>query len=138
MKVLDAMKMHGSEREVICPKAGFTSIRMLLAEDGMGFTMTRTTVHPTDDFQLWHYKHHLEACYCIKGHGIVKDARGNEHQIRPGVMYALDKHDKHFFKALDTVVLICVFNPPLTGSEVHQKDGSYTRSDLEFIERMTA
>jgi L-ectoine synthase len=40
-------------------------------------------------------------------------------------MYALDKHDKHFFKALEPVVLICVFNPPLAGNEVHQADGSY-------------
>jgi L-ectoine synthase len=125
MKVIDAMTLHGTDREVDCPNGGFKSIRMLLKSDGLGFTMTRTTVHPTREFQLWHYKKHYEACYCIKGRGILKDADGNRHEIRPGVCYALDKHDKHYFKAIDTVILICVFNPPLIGQEVHGKDGSY-------------
>jgi L-ectoine synthase len=125
MKIVNAMKLHGTEREIKCPKGGFTSIRMLLKEDGMGFTMTRTTVHPTDEWQLWHYKHHLEACYCIKGKGQLKDTKGRIHEIRPGVMYALDRNDKHWFKTKETVILICVFNPPLTGKEVHQDDGSY-------------
>lgn len=125
MKVLDAMKLHGTAREVKCPKGGFVSLRMLLKADGMGFTMTRTTIHPTKTWQRWHYKRHLEACYCIRGRGMLKDARGKRHAIKPGVFYALDKHDQHWFKAHDTVVLICTFNPPLKGAEVHQADGSY-------------
>lgn len=125
MIVKNAMEMHGSDREVDCPNGGFTSIRMLVKDDGMGFAMTRTTVHPTKDFQLWHYKNHLEACYCIKGKAILKDAKDNQHKIKPGVLYALDKNDKHYFKALDPTILICVFNPPLIGKEVHRKDGSY-------------
>ncbi|MFZ2540969.1 MAG: ectoine synthase [Gallionella sp.] len=116
------------DRVVECPKGGFVSRRLLLGENGMGFTMTRTTVKPTKVFQRWHYKHHLEACYCIKGHGILKDVNGVQYQVVPGTMYALDKHDKHFFKALDTVILICVFNPPLTGQEIHQFDGSYQKA----------
>lgn len=127
MKVIDVMKMHKTEREVECPNGGFTSLRMLLKEDGMGFTMTRTTIHPTDDFQTWHYKNHLEACYCIKGRAILKDASGHKWEIKPGVMYALDKHDKHYFKATETTILICVFNPPLIGKEVHGADGSYSK-----------
>jgi L-ectoine synthase len=125
MKIINAMELHGTDREVDCPKGGFTSIRMLVKDDNLGFSMTRTTVHPTKDFQKWHYKHHVEACYCIKGHGLLKDAKGKVTKIMPGMLYAPDKHDKHFFKALDTVILICVFNPPLVGKEVHQADGSY-------------
>ena len=125
MIVTDAMSLHKTDREVECPNQGFTSLRLLVKADGMGFTMTRTTVHPTKDFQLWHYKNHLEACYCIKGHGVLKDAKGNKHTIKPGLMYALDENDKHYFKATDTVILICVFNPPLVGKEIHGKDGSY-------------
>lgn len=124
MKVLHYTDLP-EDRSIECPNGGFMSRRLLLKRDGMGFTMTRTTVHPTKDFQKWHYKHHLEACYCIKGHGIIKDAKGVQHKVYPGTLYALDKHDKHFFKALDTVILICVFNPPLIGNEVHQADGSY-------------
>jgi L-ectoine synthase len=40
-------------------------------------------------------------------------------------MYALDKHDVHYVKALEDTVLISVFNPPVTGREVHDADGSY-------------
>jgi len=125
MKVIDAMQMHGTDKEVDCPTGGFTSIRMLVKSDGMGFGMTRTTIHPTKDWQFWHYKNHLEACYCIKGKGSLKDSKGNIHKIKPGVLYALDKHDKHWFRAKETVILICVFNPPLTGHELHGPDGSY-------------
>lgn len=125
MIVEDVMSMHGTEREVNCPNDGFKSIRMLIKSDGMGFTMTRTTIHPTPQYQMWHYKNHLEACYCIKGHGTLKDEKGKKYPIKPGMFYALDKHDKHYFRAKDTVILICVFNPPLNGPEVHGKDGSY-------------
>jgi L-ectoine synthase len=125
MKVMNVMDLHKTDREVECPNGGFTSIRMLVKDDGMGFTMTRTTVHPTDDYQLWHYKNHLEACYCIKGKALLKDAKGNRHAIKPGMLYALDKNDKHWFKATETTILICVFNPPLIGKEVHGADGSY-------------
>jgi L-ectoine synthase len=125
MIVRNAMKLHGTDREVHCPTGGFSSIRILVAADGMGFTVTRTTIHPTKTFQRWHYKHHLEACYCLKGRGVLKDAKGITHQIRPGVLYALDKHDRHWFKASEPMVLLCVFNPPLTGTELHRPDGSY-------------
>lgn len=125
MKVVNVMNLHKTEREVHCPKGGFTSIRMLVKSDNMGFGMTRTTIHPTKDWQMWHYKNHLEACYCISGHGELKDSKGNVHEIKPGVLYALDKHDKHYFKAGERVILICVFNPPLIGPEVHKEDGSY-------------
>jgi len=129
MKIINAMKLHKTGREVQCPNGGFTSIRMLLEKDKMGFTMTRTTIHP-GDWQWWHYKHHLEACYCIKGSALLKNEKtGEVHEIKPGICYALDKHDPHLFKATETTILICVFNPPLTGLEVHQKDGSYSAKE---------
>lgn len=127
MKVLHYTELP-KERQVECPKGGFTSRRLLLKQDGMGFTVTRTTVHPTSHFQKWHYRHHREACYCIKGHGVLKDAKGKQYTIKPGNMYVLDKHDKHFFKALEPTILLCVFNPPLVGGEVHREDGSYESS----------
>lgn len=126
MKIINAMKMRGTERDVKCPNGGFNSIRMLVKDDNMGFTVTRTTVHPTEDWQTWHYKKHLEACYCIAGHGQLKNCKTGEiHDIKPGILYVLDKHDKHQFLTKERVVLICVFNPPLIGHEVHGKDNSY-------------
>ena len=41
-------------------------------------------------------------------------------------LYALDEHDEHILRAISgDLRLICVFNPPLTGQEKHQSDGSY-------------
>lgn len=43
-----------------------------------------------------------------------------------GIFYALDNNDKHVLKGGDEDMrLICVFNPPLIGNEIHDKDGSY-------------
>ena len=112
-------------RVVSCPKGGFISNRYLLESDNMGFTMTRTVI-PVNGVQTWHYKNHLEACMCISGKGILTNCEtGEKHDITNGTMYALDKNDKHTFEALEPTVLICVFNPPLTGKEVHKKDHSY-------------
>ena len=40
-------------------------------------------------------------------------------------MYALDKHDKHILRANTEMRLVCVFNPPLKGKEVHDSSGAY-------------
>ena len=125
MKIVDVTSLYGSDREVDCPKGGFKSLRVLLESDGMGFTMTKTLI-PKGKPQFWHYKKHLEACFCIKGYGILKNMNTmEEHTIFPDKVYILDKHDPHTFQALRDTELICVFNPPLKGKEVHKKDGSY-------------
>lgn len=125
MKVIKSKNLRNTDRQVNCPKGGFVSLRILLEKDGMGFTMTETHV-PKGEAQHWHYKNHLEACYCVSGYGILTNKKtGEEHDISNGTIYVLDKHDDHTFEAIDDVVLICVFNPPLKGNEVHKKDGSY-------------
>ncbi len=125
MKIVDVTKLHCTEREVDCPKGGFKSMRLLLEQDGMGYTLTKTYV-PKGEPQFWHYKNHLETCFCIKGRGILKNlTTGEEHIIFPDMAYVLDKNDPHTFQALQDTELICVFNPPLSGREVHKEDGSY-------------
>ena len=101
------------------------SNRIVLAEDNMGFTMTKTVIEPGKQvFQ--HYKNHLESCYCVSGYAVLINAiTGEHHQITRDTTYVLDKHDPHYFEAKETTVLICVFNPPLTGQEIHREDGSY-------------
>lgn len=126
MKIVKARELKGTQRDVDCPKGGFKSLRILLEEDGMGFTVTQTYVPSGMGPQRWHYKNHFESCTCISGRGILTDmATGNEFEILPGTTYALDKHDEHLFLALEDTVLLCVFNPPLRGREVHKEDGSY-------------
>ncbi len=125
MKVVRIADLEGTDREVHCPRGGFVSMRALLSDDGMGFSINKTLV-PAGEKQFWHYRNHLEACYCIAGRGVLTDLEtGEEHEISEDVVYVLDKHDKHTFQALENTVLISVFNPPLSGAEVHDESGSY-------------
>lgn len=103
----------------------WNSVRMLLANDNMGFSFHITTIYAGTETHM-HYKHHLESVYCMSGKGEIKDlATGETHQIAPGTLYILDNHDKHILWAHEELKLACVFNPPVTGKEVHRDDGSY-------------
>lgn len=129
MKIVKISDIKGTDREVECPKGGFTSNRILLKSDGMGFGMTKTVIPPNGK-QFWHYKNHLESCYCVSGRGeLTNSITGDTFEIGPDTTYVLDENDPHYFEAFEEVVLICAFNPPLTGSEVHQEDGSYAATD---------
>jgi len=103
----------------------WTSTRLLLRGDGMGFTMTETVIEPGMDDTFW-YKRHLEGCFCVEGEAEVEDLEtGEVHPIRPGTLYALDRHDRHRLRTKTRVRLICVFTPALRGDETHDEDGSY-------------
>lgn len=127
MKIVRINQLEETEREV--HGDGFVSFRALLKKDGMGFGLHKTVI-PIGGPHHWHYKHHLEACYCIKGRGILHDLKNNiKHLIVPDVIYVLDNHDDHTFEAIEDTVLISVFNPPITGNEIHDKNGNYELRD---------
>ncbi len=109
------------------------SNRIILKEDGMGFSLTKTVIQPSAGKVFQHYKNHLESCYCVSGRATLTNAEtGEEFEIGPDVTYILDKNDAHYFEAHEETVLICTFNPPLVGKEVHQDDGSYSLPDDGF------
>lgn len=113
----------GSDRDV--DHELWNSRRLLLADDGMGFSLHDTLIRPGGELHL-HYKHHLEAVYCIEGKGSVKTlSDGKVYPIEAGTVYALNEHDDHILQADETMRMVCVFNPPVTGREVHREDGSY-------------
>ena len=102
------------------------SYRFLLQSDNMGFTVCHTVVRSGTKSNL-EYRRHLEACYCISGRGWVTTADGGiTHELRPGVLYALDQNDAHFLIAApdSDLELISVFNPPLIGHERHNLDSA--------------
>jgi L-ectoine synthase len=103
------------------------SRRYLVAADGMGYTLTDTTVRAGTRSPL-QYRNHLEACFCVGGSGLVIDSGGREYPIEPGTMYALDQNDAHYLIAspLEDLRLVCVFSPALVGNETHDF------SELEF------
>lgn len=115
--------IEGSAQDVVT--ANWASRRLLLKRDGMGFSLHETTVFPGTETYIY-YRNHLEAVYCVEGEGEIEDiATGEIHPISPGMMYALDRHDKHYLRARSRMRLVCVFNPPLTGREVHDEEGTY-------------
>lgn len=104
---------------------GWESSRLLLAEDGMGFSFHITTLKAGGEW-TFHYQHHVEAVYVLSGTGSVEDlATGERHELEAGTLYALDQHDRHTLRAETELVTACVFNPPVTGGEVHDENGAY-------------
>lgn len=113
----------GSDRDV--EGEGWRSRRLLLRRDQLGFSLHDTTVAAGTELNL-QYKHHLEACYCLEGEAELVDlASGERHTIAAGTMYALDENDRHMLTVRQDLHLVCVFNPALTGGEVHDADGSF-------------
>jgi L-ectoine synthase len=124
MKVRTIKEIEGTERDVKFKEG--KSLRILLEKDSMGFSLHKTII-PKGQKGHWHYKNHQEACYCVSGKGILINLDSNTHYtIEKDSTYILDNYDNHTFEALEDVVLISVFNPPVKGQEVHQKDGSYS------------
>lgn len=112
-----------SDRRVVTRT--WESTRLLLKNDQMGFSFHITTIYARSETHIC-YQNHLEAVYCISGEGEVKTlSDGKVHPIRPGTLYALDRHDDHLLRGITEMKLACVFNPPLTGKEVHDKNGVY-------------
>lgn len=129
MIVRDLAQARAGERCVTGPDVkggpGWESTRLLLKDDGMGFSFHITRIFEGAELHL-HYQHHLESVYCISGEGSIEDlATGEVHQIKPGVVYALDQHDKHILRATKEMEMACCFNPPVTGKEVHDETGAY-------------
>ena len=114
-----------SERRIVDPKGNWESTRMLLKDDKMGFSFHITTIYAGADFRM-HYQNHLESVYCISGEGEVETLDdGKVYPIKPGTLYILDQHDRHILRAFSEMKMACVFNPPLTGKEVHNAEGAY-------------
>ena len=95
----------------------------------MGFSLHDTLVEAGAEMEM-EYRHHLEACYVLEGEAEVEDlASGERHTLRPGTVYALDRHDRHVMRVASDLRLVCVFNPALTGAETHDDSGSFPPSD---------
>jgi len=116
-------ELDNTERDVVADT--WRSRRFVLAGDGVGFSLHDTVVYAGTETRMW-YRHHIEAVYCVEGHGELEDLEsGARFEIAPGTMYLLDGHERHVLRPRTDVRVVCVFNPPCTGDEVHQPDGSY-------------
>jgi L-ectoine synthase len=121
VRTLDAIR--DTEREVTAPT--FCSRRLLLAGDGLDFSLHDTVLYAGSETQMW-YQHHVEAVYCIEGEGTLHDLDADvTHEIRPGTLYVLDGHERHVLRATTQLRMLCVFDPPCTGREIHDEHGTY-------------
>jgi L-ectoine synthase len=115
--------VEGGEDEVLTQN--WVSRRLLLKHDSMGFSLHETTIFAGTETPMC-YLNHLEAVFCVEGVGEVEtEADGKRHPISAGTVYALDQHDRHILRAFTQMRMVCVFNPPLTGREVHDENGAY-------------
>lgn len=128
MIVRTIKEIEHSEREVTAPNGNWISRRLILGGDNMGFSFHETVIFKGTETRI-QYKNHLEAVYCVEGEGEVETIPDGEvYPVMPGTLYALDEHDQHYLRAKSgDLRLICVFNPPLLGDEVHDEDGSYPK-----------
>ena len=125
MIVRDLNEAEKTGRRIVSPDGNWESTRLLLKNDNMGFSFHITTIYKGADFEM-HYTNHLESVYCISGDGVVQNLEtGENHRITPGTIYILNNHDRHNLKASSEMKMACVFNPPLSGKEVHNAQGAY-------------
>ncbi len=130
MIVRNIKDIIGSKKEVRAKEGQWVSRRMLLKDDKMGFSFHETIIKAGSKTHI-HYQNHLEAVYCVAGNGKIEDLKtGEVHPIYDGIMYALNLHDDHNLYGGDKDMrLICVFNPPIKGTENHDENGVYALED---------
>jgi L-ectoine synthase len=122
MQVRTLDEITDTERDV--RGDGWRARRHFVRADGLGFSLSETTVDAGREMHVW-YKHHQEACYVIEGAAeITERDTSRVHRIGPGDAYAPGQ-DRHAIRVLEPLRLVCVFNPALTGQETHDADGSY-------------
>jgi L-ectoine synthase len=101
------------------------SRRLLLAKDRVGFSLHDTVLFAGTSTTM-QYANHTEAVYVVEGAGKLHDHEtGETHRLAPGTMYLLNGGEKHTLEVEQDLRCVCVFNPPVTGREVHDADGVY-------------
>ncbi|MFI6362520.1 ectoine synthase [Nocardia sp. NPDC050630] len=123
MIVRSTAEITGTERDVA--GQGWRSKRIVLGGDGVGFSFHETSIE-AGTVHEFHYRHHVEAVWLIEGEGTLTDLdNGVSYELAPGSMYLLDGHERHRLQVRTAMRMMCVFNPPVTGQEVHDSDGVY-------------
>lgn len=105
--------------------SNWRSKRIVLASEGVGFSLHETVLYAGKINDFW-YAHHVEAVLVIDGRGTLIDkSSGENYELKPGTLYLLDGHEKHRILPETDIRAVCVFNPALTGGEMHDEHGTY-------------
>lgn len=131
MIVLSIDDLDGTERDVRAET--WRSRRMVLARERVGFSLHETVMYAGTETSMW-YANHVEAVYCVQGHGeLTNDETGEKHRVGPGTLYVLDGNERHTMRPASDMRFVCVFNPPCTGREVHDENGVYPLMTEEAV-----
>ncbi|HEX2130762.1 MAG TPA: ectoine synthase [Actinophytocola sp.] len=123
MFVSSVHDLDDTDRDIKTPN--WRSKRVVLAKEGAGFSVHETTLYAGTVNDFW-YANHIEAVFVVEGEGeLVDKETGTTHELKPGSLYLLDKHDHHQVRPRTDMRTVCVFNPPVTGREVHDENGVY-------------
>ncbi|RYY27631.1 MAG: ectoine synthase [Sphingomonadales bacterium] len=130
MIIRDLNTIRNSDKNV--KSEGWVSARMLLRDDDMGFSFHVTTMFAGAELHM-HYQNHLEAVLVMRGEGTIENLdTGEVHALKSGVMYALNENDRHIVRPTTDLLTACVFNPPVSGNEVHDENGAYPAAALGY------
>lgn len=115
LRFITKASLDGSSRHI--RNDTYETRRFLLAEDGLGVTVTDIVLTPGIE-ATYGYDDHVEIAYCIEGAAMIRDlATGKEATIGPGTMWVAERGDRFSFVASKPTRLFCVFTPPFEGSE---------------------
>ncbi|KXO91424.1 ectoine synthase [Tsukamurella tyrosinosolvens] len=116
-------EITGTERDVAA--GNWRSKRIVLGGDRVGFSFHETVIEP-GTVNEFHYANHVEAVWLVEGEGTLLDREtGVEYPLAPGTMYLLDGNERHTVTTKTRMRMLCVFNPPVVGTEVHDENGVY-------------
>lgn len=105
----------GSERDVA--GEGWKSRRLLLAGDGLPFSVHETVVEAGSELRF-RYRRHSETVYCVDGEGSLEDVAGGRRlPLGPGTLYSVGIGEEHVLRASTDVRFLCIFEPALEGDE---------------------
>src|ERR1044072_2961466 len=93
MLVRSVHDLADTDRDIQTPI--WRSKRIVLAKEGVGFSVHETTLYAGTVNDFW-YANHIEAVFIVEGEGELLDKEtGQTYQLRPGSLYLLDKNDHH-------------------------------------------
>ncbi|MFQ3546680.1 ectoine synthase [Halobacillus rhizosphaerae] len=123
MKTISLKDIQNTEKNV--DGGNWVSRRLIVKDDNMGYSVHDTVIKAGTETHIW-YQNHLESVYCIEGEGEVETLKDNKvWPIEKDTLYALDANDEHYLRAKTDMRMVCVFNPPIKGTEVHDENGVY-------------
>ncbi|GAA1387125.1 ectoine synthase [Pseudonocardia kongjuensis] len=118
-------EITGTERDVESENGQWRSKRIVLADDKIGFSVHETTLQAGTINDFW-YANHIEAVFITEGEGEIYDKDNDvTYQLKPGSIYVLNGNERHQLRPKTQIKCVCVFNPPVTGREVHDENGVY-------------